>query len=64
MTLDRPYRGHWLEGQMVDCEEDVIEQRLISDRPTGNQLVTLGLEESRGRDRAAVYRLFARFRAT
>lgn len=47
---------------MTDVEEAGIEEVFTWDPPSNQQLVVLALEESRGRNRAEVYRLFARWK--
>lgn len=54
--------GHPLVGHMVDTEEDDVREMLERHPATVQELMLLGLEEMHGRDRPAIYRLFAEFK--
>ena len=62
MALAHPTRGYWLEGQMVDCELDVIEEVFTWSPPTNLELSRLLLEESRGRNRPGFFAMCVKWK--
>jgi hypothetical protein len=63
-----PYRepkkveGHPLIGKMEDTEPEDAREMLKRRPPSGGDLLELGMEERRCRDRAEMYRVLAEFK--